>query len=47
MYKLIILAFLVLSGCKTIPQFPIVWFWSHEDLLEQAKEIDISLREVK
>lgn len=38
---LFLVSLLIVSGCKTIPQFPVVWFWSHNDLLEQEREIEI------
>tara|TARA_R110000796_G_scaffold151384_1_gene267896 strand:- start:556 stop:705 length:150 start_codon:yes stop_codon:yes gene_type:complete len=37
---LILIALLSVAGCKTIPEFPVVWFWSHSDLLEQEREIN-------
>ena len=39
---LILLVFVV--GCKTIPQFPVVFFWSYNDLLKQEREIDKSFK---
>ena len=41
---LILIALLSVAGCKTIPEFPVVWFWSHGDLLIQTQEIESSLR---
>ena len=40
MFKIMSLVLLVtLVGCKTLPNFPIV-FMSHQDLLSQEREID-------
>ena len=39
---LILLVFVV--GCKTLPNFPIVWFYSYNDLLKQENEITRSLQ---
>jgi|TARA_R110002124_G_C8651364_1_gene489312 hypothetical protein len=36
---LCLVSVLVATGCKTIPEFPVVWFWSHNDLLKQEREI--------
>ena len=37
---LVLIALLLVYGCKTLPQFPVVWFWSHADLLKQEREIN-------
>jgi len=42
---LCLVSVLAATGCKTIPEFPVVWFWSHEDLLDQEREIDNSFKE--
>ena len=39
---LILLVFVV--GCKTLPNFPIVWFYSSNDLLKQEDELTRSLQ---
>jgi|TARA_B110000285_G_C14489422_1_gene323231 hypothetical protein len=39
---LILLVFVV--GCKTLPNFPIVWFYSNNDLLKQEDELTRSLQ---
>ena len=39
---LVLLVFVV--GCKTLQNFPIVWFYSSNDLLEQEDEITRSLQ---
>ena len=40
---LILLVFVV--ACKTIPNFPVVWFWSQNDLQKQQLEINKNLLE--
>ena len=42
MNKLLVLfALLSLAGCKTLPNFPnVFYFQSHQDLLDQAESID-------
>ena len=42
---LVLLVFVV--GCKTLPNFPIVWFYSSNDLLKQEDEITRSLQMYK
>ena len=42
---LVLLVFVV--GCKTLPNFPIVWFYSSNDLLKQKNEIDNSFNRSK
>ena len=39
---LVLLVFVV--GCKTLPNFPIVWFYSNNDLLKQEDELTRSLQ---
>ena len=41
---LFLVSLLIVTGCKTIPQFPVVFFWSYNDLLKQEREIDNSFR---
>ena len=39
MFKIMSLVLLVtLAGCVKLPNFPM--FWSHQDLLDQTREID-------
>ena len=42
---LVLLVFVV--ACKTLPNFPIVWFYSNNDLLKQKNEIDNSFNRSK
>ena len=35
----ILLALVSVAGCKSLPNFPIL-FMSHQDLLDQTREID-------
>jgi len=35
---LVLLVFVV--GCKTLPNFPIVWFYTQQDLQNQERGID-------
>ena len=45
MFKIVaIISLLTLIGCKTLPNFPIVWFYSSNDLLKQEDEITRSLQ---
>ena len=37
---LCLISFVAITGCKTIPEFPVVWFWSHQDLHNQEREVD-------
>jgi hypothetical protein len=39
----VLLALVSVAGCKLLPNFPIV-FMSHQDLLDQAREIDSSFK---
>tara|TARA_R110001592_G_scaffold320201_1_gene598120 strand:- start:170 stop:319 length:150 start_codon:yes stop_codon:yes gene_type:complete len=41
---LFLVSLLIVTGCKTIPQFPVVFFWSYNDLLKQEREIDKSFK---
>lgn len=41
---LCLISFVAITGCNTIPDFPVVWFWSHQDLLDQEREIDSSFK---
>jgi hypothetical protein len=38
---LVLVSLVVVTGCIKLPNFPIV-FMSHQDLLDQAREIDSS-----
>ena len=43
--KIFVTVFLLgLAGCKTVPQFPVKWFFSHQDLVNQQIEIDATLK---
>tara|TARA_R100001377_G_scaffold32310_1_gene17627 strand:+ start:1327 stop:1515 length:189 start_codon:yes stop_codon:yes gene_type:complete len=42
-YAILVLLVFVVS-CKTLPNFPIVWFYSSNDLLKQEDEITRSLQ---
>ena len=42
---LILIALLSVAGCKTLPNFPnVFYFQSHQDLLDQAESTDRFLR---
>tara|TARA_R110000824_G_scaffold338083_1_gene524608 strand:+ start:905 stop:1054 length:150 start_codon:yes stop_codon:yes gene_type:complete len=41
---LCLVSVLAVAGCKTIPQFPVIWFWSYSDLQKQELEIENSFR---
>tara|TARA_R100001377_G_scaffold66585_1_gene41840 strand:+ start:1722 stop:1883 length:162 start_codon:yes stop_codon:yes gene_type:complete len=45
LFKIIIVtSLIVLGGCKKLPNFPnVFYFYSHADLLKEAKEIKTSL----
>jgi len=44
---LCLVSVLAATGCKTIPEFPVVWFWSYNDLQKQEREIENSFNQRK